>query len=771
MYSYSKNNIWYNNKEIWSLGLSIILGGFRSVNSDFLSGMNNQQQAAVLHTEGPLLIMAGAGSGKTRVLTHRIAYLVEQKNVAPWRILAITFTNKAAREMQERVGMLLNAEEASAIWVSTFHSLAVRILRRNIDMIGYNRNFTIADPSAQKTLVKRIMTDFNIDSQKFDPKSILATISNAKNELKSVETYAQDAYGPYEKIVASVYKEYQKQLKLSESLDFDDLIMLTIELFEKNPTILETYQDKFKYIHVDEYQDTNDAQYKIVNMLAQGYRNLCVVGDADQSIYGWRGANMNNILNFENDYDDAKTILLEQNYRSTATILDAANAIIENNNVRRPKKLWTENNQGMPITYFRGQTQNEEGLYVVSEIKKALDAKQATYKDFAILYRTNAQSRSIEETLVKANMPYTMVGGNKFYDRKEIKDILAYLTLVTNPADSMSFERIINEPKRGIGTTSVDKLRNFANLSELSLLTAAANVELASDITSRTRMKFAEFAKMIENFYQQKEFLSITDLTQEILDKTGYLKNLQSQNNLEAQARIENLQEFLTVTKNFDEKYEPEDEQRDKLTDFLADLALVSDLDKDEVGSEQVTLMTLHAAKGLEFPTVFLVGMEEGIFPLSRALMEDDQLEEERRLAYVGVTRAMKKLYLTNAYSRMLYGRTQSNQASRFIKEIPQSLIDTADNGINLQAKQGQIKPLRSTYRQPKITKQVKNSTTGAENKTWVTGQKVSHKKWGIGTVVKINGVGEDMELDIAFPQQGIKRLLAAFAPITKVSE
>lgn len=771
MHSYSKNNIWYNNKEIWSLGLSIILGGFRSVNSDFLSGMNNQQQAAVLHTEGPLLIMAGAGSGKTRVLTHRIAYLVEQKDVAPWRILAITFTNKAAREMQERIGMLLNAEEASAIWVSTFHSLAVRILRRNIDMIGYNRNFTIADPSAQKTLVKRIMTDFNIDSQKFDPKSILATISNAKNELKSVETYTQDAYGPYEKIVASVYKEYQKQLKLSESLDFDDLIMLTIELFEKNPTILETYQDKFKYIHVDEYQDTNDAQYKIVNMLAQGYRNLCVVGDADQSIYGWRGANMNNILNFENDYDDAKTILLEQNYRSTATILDAANAIIENNNVRRPKKLWTENNQGMPITYFRGQTQNEEGLYVVSEIKKALDAKQATYKDFAILYRTNAQSRSIEETLVKANMPYTMVGGNKFYDRKEIKDILAYLTLVTNPADSMSFERIINEPKRGIGTTSVDKLRNFANLSELSLLTAAANVELASDITSRTRMKFAEFAKMIENFYQQKEFLSITDLTQEILDKTGYLKNLQSQNNLEAQARIENLQEFLTVTKNFDEKYEPEDEQRDKLTDFLADLALVSDLDKDEVGSEQVTLMTLHAAKGLEFPTVFLVGMEEGIFPLSRALMEDNQLEEERRLAYVGVTRAMKKLYLTNAYSRMLYGRTQSNQASRFIKEIPQSLIDTADNGISLQAKQGQIKPLRSTYRQPKITKQVKNSTTGAENKTWVTGQKVSHKKWGIGTVVKINGVGEDMELDIAFPQQGIKRLLAAFAPITKVSE
>lgn len=749
------------------------------MDKNFLVGMNDRQQEAVVQTNGPVLIMAGAGSGKTRVLTHRIAYLVEQMNVTPWHILAITFTNKAAREMKERVGKLLDEKEANEVWISTFHSLAVRILRRDIERLGYDKNFTIADPSAQRTLVKQILNDFNIDGKQYDPRAVLGSISNAKNELIKPKEYLEKAYSPFERVVADVYKEYQRRLRLSQSVDFDDLIMLTINLFRQEPEVLAYYQNKFQYIHVDEYQDTNDAQYTIVNMLASGYRNLCVVGDADQSIYGWRGANMNNILNFEKDYPDAKTVMLEQNYRSTSTILNAANAVIDNNTVRRPKKLWTENADGESITYYRASSESEEALYIISEIKKAIENKTATYNDFAVLYRTNAQSRSIEDKLVKANIPYTMVGGSKFYDRKEIRDILAYLTLVTNPADSMSFERIINEPKRGIGATSVEKLRTFANDGNMSMLDAARNADLANELSSRAKQNFVEFAQLIDDFIKQREFLNITDMTEQILTKSGYQAFLEGQKNLESESRLENLQEFMSVTKQFDDRYEPEDEASDQFVDFLADLALVSDLDNVEEDAAEVTLMTLHAAKGLEFPTVFLIGMEEGIFPLSRAIMEEDELEEERRLAYVGITRAKQKLYLTNAYSRLLYGRTQSNQASRFISEIPDELLKSANlnaGSIPVQNNARGTSPWHKTstakpaYKRP--VQAVKgNPGTGADQQMWIAGEKVEHKAWGIGTVVKVDGKGEDTELDIAFPEKGIKRLLAAFAPIKKIAK
>lgn len=744
---------------------------------ELLQGMNDKQAEAVLTTQGPLLIMAGAGSGKTRVLTHRVAYLIEEKHVLPWRVLAITFTNKAAREMRERVGNLLG-EGAQDVWVSTFHALCVRILRREIKQIGYNRAFTIADPSEQLTLMRHVCRDLNIDTKKFEPKAILGTISNAKNELQTPSDYAGLANGPFEKIVAQCYREYQKRLQQNQALDFDDLIMQTIRLFNENQSTLEHYQEKFQYIHVDEYQDTNEAQYTLVNMLAKKYRNLCVVGDADQSIYGWRGANMDNIMNFEHDYPDAKTVMLEQNYRSTKTILEAANGVINNNQYRKPKELWTENNEGQPITYYRGQSERDEALFVITKIQEEMQKNQRKFGDFAVLYRTNAQSRSIEEAFVKANMPYKMVGGHKFYDRKEIKDILAYLRLVVNASDSMSFERIVNSPKRGIGPGTLEKLTQFADDHQWSLLEAAQNAEL-STIPGKSRKTLIDFGNVIGDLAKMREFLNVTDLTEQLLDKTGYKKALEVENTLEAQSRLENIEELLSVTKQFDEHYEPEDDDSDLFVDFLVELSLVSDLDSVEEEASEVTMMTLHAAKGLEFPVVFLMGMEEGIFPLSRALLEEDELEEERRLAYVGITRAESKLYLTNAYSRMLYGRQQSNQASRFVGEIDDQLLDYA-NGTPGSIPERKVpfgqsnryaRATATTYNTNKTTTSHKIAdTTGGDNRgVWTAGQKVQHKKWGIGTVVKVNGTGNDQELDIAFKEQGVKRLLASFAPIEKV--
>lgn len=745
-----------------------------SSKNELLANMNTRQKEAVMHTEGPLLLMAGAGSGKTRVLTHRIAYLIEEKNVNPWNILAITFTNKAAREMKERVNQLLGSG-GEDVWVSTFHSMCVRILRRDVDQIGYSRNFTIIDTSEQNTLMKRVLKELNIDPKKYDPRSILGAISNAKNELLTPADYENQQGSLFEQIVGRCYALYQKELRNNQCMDFDDLIMNTIRLFKENEDALQFYQRKFHYIHVDEYQDTNHAQYTLVNLLADRFKNLCVVGDADQSIYGWRGANMQNILDFEKDYPDAAVILLEQNYRSTQTILNAANQVIKNNRNRPDKNLWTENRAGEKITYYRGDSERDEARFIVSEMQKQIADKGRKFGDFAVLYRTNAQSRVIEEMLLKANVPYTMVGGRKFYDRKEIRDILAYLSAIANPSDSLSLERIINVPKRGIGATSVEKLREFASLHEWSLLEAAMNVDLAN-ISGKAGKELGSFGMMMDQFAQMIPYLSVTELTKEILDKTGYKQDLINQNNLESQSRLENLEEFLTVTQEFDKRFEAQNEDdadapEEKLTVFLNDLALLSDVDSYEEESSQVTLMTLHAAKGLEFPVVFLIGLEENIFPLSRALMEESELEEERRLAYVGITRAEEELFLTNAFSRTLYGRTQYNRPSRFVEEIEQDLLQSLGERTQPKGAAASFQPkvFKPTYTQPRQSTVSSRQTTTAAGNQWQVGEKVNHKKWGVGTIVRTTGADQDLELDVAFPQQGVKRLLAAFAPIEKL--
>ena len=745
-----------------------------SSKNELLANMNPRQKEAVMHTEGPLLLMAGAGSGKTRVLTHRIAYLIEEKNVNPWNILAITFTNKAAREMKERVNQLLGSG-GEDVWVSTFHSMCVRILRRDVDQIGYSRNFTIIDTSEQNTLMKRVLKELNIDPKKYDPRSILGAISNAKNELLTPADYENQQGSLFEQIVGRCYALYQKELRNNQCMDFDDLIMNTIRLFKENEDALQFYQRKFHYIHVDEYQDTNHAQYTLVNLLADRFKNLCVVGDADQSIYGWRGANMQNILDFEKDYPDAAVILLEQNYRSTQTILNAANQVIKNNRNRPDKNLWTENRAGEKITYYRGDSERDEARFIVSEMQKQIADKGRKFGDFAVLYRTSAQSRVIEEMLLKANVPYTMVGGRKFYDRKEIRDILAYLSAIANPSDSLSLERIINVPKRGIGATSVEKLREFASLHEWSLLEAAMNVDLAN-ISGKAGKELGSFGMMMDQFAQMIPYLSVTELTKEILDKTGYKQDLINQNNLESQSRLENLEEFLTVTQEFDKRFEAQNEDdadapEEKLTVFLNDLALLSDVDSYEEESSQVTLMTLHAAKGLEFPVVFLIGLEENIFPLSRALMEESELEEERRLAYVGITRAEEELFLTNAFSRTLYGRTQYNRPSRFVEEIEQDLLQSLGERTQPKGAAASFQPkvFKPTYTQPRQSTVSSRQTTTAAGNQWQVGEKVNHKKWGVGTIVRTTGAAQDLELDVAFPQQGVKRLLAAFAPIEKL--
>lgn len=576
----------------------------------------------------------------------------------------------------------------------------------------------------------------------------------------------------YEEIAAKCYAAYQKELQYNQCMDFDDLIMNTIRLFEEHPDSLTYYQNKFHYIHVDEYQDTNHAQYTLVNLLAGRFRNLCVVGDADQSIYGWRGADMQNILDFEKDYPDAAVILLEQNYRSTKNILSAANQVIENNSNRKPKNLWTENKEGNKITYYRADNERDETRFIVDRMQEEIRSNHRNYGDFAILYRTNAQSRVMEETLLKANIPYKMVGGHKFYDRKEIKDILAYLNVLVNPQDSISFERIVNSPKRGIGPGSIEKLRSFASLHEWPLLEAAQNVDLAN-IGGKAGQQLGAFGEMIQEVTQMIPYLTVTELTKEVLDRSGYLEDLKIQNTLEAQARIENLEEFLTVTQEFDKQFEQQNEEdadapEEKLTVFLNDLALVSDIDNLEEDASQVTLMTLHAAKGLEFPVVFLIGLEEGVFPLSRALMEESELEEERRLAYVGITRAEEALYLTNAFSRTLYGRTQYNRPSRFVEEIDQELLEI--EGMRPTPKKTPVfaKKTAYSYKQPETAVVPSKSATGGENNSWKPGDKVKHKKWGLGTVVRVSGTSKDLELDVAFPSQGVKRLLAAFAPIEK---
>lgn len=735
-----------------------------------LNGMNPEQREAVQHTEGPLLIMAGAGSGKTRVLTHRIAYLIREKGVPPYSILAITFTNKAAREMKERVAELVGPV-AEDIWMSTFHSMCVRILRRDIDRIGFNRNFSILDGSDQLSVIKQILKDQNIDSKKFDARGILGMISSAKNVLETPEKFTERAEGPFEEIAADVYKEYQRRLRSNHALDFDDLIMMTIKLFRQVPEVLSFYQRKFQYIHVDEYQDTNRAQYILVNLLAESRRNICVVGDSDQSIYKWRGADIQNILSFENDYEEARSILLEQNYRSTQTILKAANEVIQNNMGRKPKKLWTDNEEGKQIHYFRAADERDEAAYIVERIKEAVQSGRFDFSDMAVLYRTNAQSRIIEEMFLKSNINYNMIGGTKFYDRKEIKDVLAYLRLVANPDDDISLSRIINVPKRGIGATTVDKIAAYANAHDISMFAALQEAEQIG-LGPRPTKKLQSFAEQMGNWIQMQEYLTVTELVEELLEKTGYRDALKEDKSLESQSRLENIDEFMSVTKDFEKKNDDV-----SLIAFLTDLALVADMNQADEDEEEsaVIMMTLHSAKGLEFPAVFLVGMEEGIFPHSRSLFENEEMEEERRLAYVGITRAEQELHLTHSYMRQLYGRTQVNPVSRFIEELPADVIDKEEEDKPEWMKAGGTSQNSSPFerrRQAAVAPPVGRSIStahGAGSYDWQVGDKAEHKKWGTGTVVSLKGEGEEIELDIAFPTEGIKRLYAKFAPITKV--
>lgn len=738
-----------------------------NVTEKLVNGLNPEQKKAVQTTNGPLLIMAGAGSGKTRVLTHRIAYLMVEKDVAPWSILAITFTNKAAREMKERIGKLLGPD-AENIWISTFHSMCVRILRRDIDRIGYSRNFSILDSTDQQSVIKQILKDLNIDSKQYDYRALQSAISSAKNELINSDEYSKTAAGPYGKVVSNVYNDYEKRLRKNQALDFDDLIMKTILLFERVPEVLNYYQRKFQYIHVDEYQDTNRAQYMLVKLMASRFKNLCVVGDSDQSIYRWRGADIANILSFEKDYPNANVIFLEQNYRSTKRILQAANEVISNNSNRKPKKLWTENFEGNKIQYYNADNEQAEAAFVVGKILE-LKKENKSLKDIAVLYRTNAQSRVMEEYLLKSNLSYTIVGGVKFYDRKEIKDILAYLRLISNPHDDISLRRIINVPKRGIGSTSLDKIADFALMQDTSMFDALENIDLIG-LSPKIRKASMEFTELIKGYTNMQEYLSVTELVEEVLEKSGYRDMLKAEKSLESQSRLENLDEFLSVTQNFEKVSEDK-----SLVAFLTDLALVADidqLDKEELPQEHITLMTLHSAKGLEFPVVFLLGMEEGVFPHSRSLMDDEEMEEERRLAYVGITRAEQELYLTNAQMRTLFGRTNLHPVSRFISEIPEDLLvnlraEERKKMTSMQSNRGGFSSRRAAVASQPVKSPV---NTGGSKFDWSVGDKVQHKKWGTGTVVSVKGEGDKKELDIAFPSPtGIKRLLAAFAPIEKV--
>lgn len=739
--------------------------------ADLLTGMNPEQARAVKKTEGALLIMAGAGSGKTRVLTHRIAYLVVEKNVYPSNILAITFTNKAAREMRDRIDGLLGAGTGERMWVSTFHSMCVRILRRNSDRIGISKSFSILDSADQLSVVKSVLKALNLDAKQYDPRTMLNTISSAKNECIDAATFRGqiNPHNPYEKTLADVYDGYAKRLRQNQSMDFDDLIMMTLVLFERVPDVLEFYQNKFQYIHVDEYQDTNNAQYRLVNMLADKFKNLCVVGDSDQSIYRWRGADISNILSFEKDYKNAEMIMLEQNYRSTKRILQAANDVIMNNHSRYDKKLRTDNEEGETISVYKASDEKDESQFVVGKILELREQENLKLDEFAVLYRTNAQSRVIEEYLVKSNLDYTIVGGTKFYDRKEIKDLLAYLRLISNNEDDLALARIINEPKRSIGATSFDKMARFAMEHDRSIFDALQEIDFMG-ITPRAANEVAKFRELIAGFTKMQEFLSVTELVEQVLEKTGYRDMLQREKTIESESRLENIEEFLSVTEAFEKRAEEDTGDR-SLVAFLTDLALIADidsLDKEEnQNKEKIVLMTMHAAKGLEFPVVFIIGMEENVFPHSRSLGDDEEMEEERRLAYVGITRAERKLYLTSASYRTLYGRASYNTPSRFIGEISDDILEiqsrnsgfSSGNTISGQS----ATPVRSAVKKPVY------KTSGGDKMGWSPGDKAVHKKWGTGMVVSVKGTGEEVELDIAFPNPvGIKRLLAKFAPIEK---
>lgn len=730
--------------------------------------LNDRQREAVFHTEGPVLILAGAGSGKTRVLTHRIAYLIEEKGVNPWNIMAITFTNKAAGEMRERVDKIVGFGSES-IWVSTFHSSCVRMLRRFIDRLGFDTNFTIYDTDDQKTLMKDICKRLDIDTKIYKERAIMAAISSAKDELIGPEEYEINVMGDFSKRkIALAYKEYQKELKKNNALDFDDLIMKTVELFQACPDVLEYFQERFKYIMVDEYQDTNTAQFKFVSLLAEKYRNLCVVGDDDQSIYKFRGANIKNILGFEHVFADAKVVRLEQNYRSTQNILNAANQVIQNNLERKTKTLWTENEEGEKLHFRQFMNAYEEAEYIVGDISKKVREKDGEYRDMAILYRTNAQSRLFEEKFLMANIPYKLVGGVNFYARKEIKDLLAYLKTVDNARDDLAVKRIINVPKRGIGATTLSRVQDYASQENISFYDALRQVEQITSL-GRAAAKVAPFVTFIQTLRSKAEILSPSELLKDIIDSTGYVKELEAEGTEEAEARIENIDELITKVVSYEEEND-----EPTLSGFLEEVALVADIDSVDGDDNQVLLMTLHSAKGLEFPFVYLAGMEDGIFPSYMTITADDptEIEEERRLCYVGITRAMKDLTLTCAQQRMIRGETQYNKVSRFIKEIPRELVEL---GREFQEKKVMDIPMPTSFRQMKqafkqpafVPKQfeVKKS----DGLDYSVGDTVKHIKFGTGVVTAIVEGGRDYEVTVNFDKVGVKKMFASFAKLKKV--
>ncbi len=737
--------------------------------------LNPPQREAVAQTEGPVLILAGAGSGKTRVLTHRIAYLMDEKGVNPWNILAITFTNKAAQEMRERVDKLVGFGSES-IWVSTFHSACVRILRRHIDNLGYDTNFTIYDTDDQKSLMKDVCRKMNIDTKIYKERSLLAQISHAKDELLTPDDMEMKAAGDYNmKKVASVYREYQAALRKNNALDFDDLIVKTVELFEKCGAVLEYYQERFKYIMVDEYQDTNTAQFKFISLLAQRYQNLCVVGDDDQSIYKFRGANIGNILGFEHVFPDARVIRLEQNYRSTRNILNAANQVIANNTERKAKTLWTENEEGSKVHFRQFLNAYEEAEYVAGEIGKLKRNGLGNYRDCAILYRTNAQSRIFEEKFIAANIPYKLVGGVNFYARKEIKDLLCYLKTINNARDDLAVQRIINVPKRGIGATTLGRVQDYADNMGISLYEALRVAEEVPSI-GRSLSKIDGFVTFIQMLKSKADVLTVEEILQEVIDSTGYVAELEAEDTEESRARIENIDELISKTVAYQEAME-EQNQPATLSGFLEEVALIADIDTVDPDQDYVLLMTLHSAKGLEFPKVFMVGMEDGIFPSHMTISygDDGEMEEERRLCYVGITRAMKDLTLTCAQQRMIRGETQYNRVSRFVREIPRELVDLGHTIQEKKPKVEELIPTPAKYSKMKEILQGRNykprefKVTKANSLDYEVGDTVRHIKFGVGIVKEIVEGGRDYEVTVEFDKVGVKKMFASFAKLKKI--
>lgn len=727
--------------------------------NSLLTGLNKEQQQAVQHTEGPLLILAGAGSGKTKVLTVRIAHLLAQ-GVNPYEILAITFTNKAAKEMKSRVEGLVG-DVANRIWLSTFHSFCAKFLRFEIDsFLGYNSNFTIYDTSDSQAVIKAALKALNLDDKYYPVGAMIAAISDAKNKLLFASDFRKQARDFYQQKVADVYEYYERELRKNNALDFDDLLLVAVKLLQSNTAVLDKYSHRFRYVMIDEYQDTNHAQYVLAKLLASHWKNIAVVGDADQSIYAWRGADIQNILDFEKDYPNCRSIKLEQNYRSTKIILDAANAVIDNNEGRPEKNLWTDKTEGTKIQHFTAQSEHEEAAFIGDTIAKKHDIHDVPYGDMAILYRTNAQSRVLEEALIKRALPYTMVGGTKFYDRKEIKDVLAYLRVLYNPFDDLSLLRIINVPKRSIGATTVAKLQDYAREKGTSLFMTLTQLHLIDSIKGKTKEKLEEFGILIFTLVSEMEDKTVLDILESILNRTGYLAQLEESTDPQDQARAENIGELLSVAKDFQDT-----NPSGTVEDFLEQVALVNDVDSFEQEEAKVTLMTLHAAKGLEFPIVFLCGLEEGLFPHSRTLMNPEEIEEERRLAYVGITRAEKELYISNATTRTVFGRTSSYLPSRFIDEIPEELVD----GLRAKRKvPDDIKrhvPQHMSVTSRPVTKPIVRNEVIAD---WKVGDTAIHSKWGNGKVINVTGEGAGMKLTIEFPTQGVRVVMAKFAPVKK---